>query len=259
MNTAAAGVWAGGAVAGTVGALDQQFPLASVTKLLTAYAVLVAVEESTIGLDEGAGPPGSTVRHLLAHAAGLPVDGPEPIARPGARRTYSNAGYELLAQHVALAAELPFAAYLAEAVLEPLGMRSTSLRGSAAHGARGTVGDLLRFCGELLSPTLLHPSTLAEAVTVQFPGLDGVLPGFGKQSPNDWGLGFELRDRKWPHWTGQCNSPGTFGHFGAAGTFLWVDPEPGVACVVLTDRPFDTWAAEAWPSLSDRVLGEVGR
>ena len=64
-----------------------------------------------------------------------------------------------------------------------------------------------------------------------FPGLAGVLPGFGRFEPNDWGLGFELRDDKRPHWTGTGNSPRTFGHFGAAGTFLWVDPDAGLACV----------------------------
>ena len=84
-------------------------------------------------------------------------------------------------------------------------------------------------------------------MTVQFPGLDGVLPGFGKQTPNDWGLGFELRDAKSPHWTGARNSPRTFGHFGRSGTFLWVDPDAGVALACLTDRNFGDWAKEAWP------------
>jgi hypothetical protein len=48
----------------------------------------------------------------------------------------------------------------------------------------------------------------------------GVVPGFGRQSRSDWGLGFEIRDRKAPHWTGQRNSPPTFGHFGRSGSFL---------------------------------------
>jgi CubicO group peptidase (beta-lactamase class C family) len=77
-------------------------------------------------------------------------------------------------------------------------------------------------------------------------------------TPNDWGLGFELRDRKSPHWTGTRNSPATFGHFGAAGTFLWVDPDAGLACAVLTDEPFGPWAVEAWPALGDAVL-DAGR
>jgi CubicO group peptidase (beta-lactamase class C family) len=92
------------------------------------------------------------------------------------------------------------------------------------------------------------------ATTVAFPGLDGVLPGFGRQRPNDWGLGFELRDAKSPHWTGATNSTATFGHFGRSGTFLWVDPVAGLACACVTNRDFGPWAAEAWPILSDAVV-----
>jgi CubicO group peptidase (beta-lactamase class C family) len=111
----------------------------------------------------------------------------------------------------------------------------------------------------LLQPTLVSAETLAEATTVQFPGLVGVVPGFGRQEPNDWGLGFELRDHKSPHWTGSRNSVSTFGHFGRSGTFIWVDPEAGVALAGLTDRDFGDWAKTAWPTLSDAVLEELGR
>jgi CubicO group peptidase (beta-lactamase class C family) len=92
---------------------------------------------------------------------------------------------------------------------------------------------------------------------VQFPGLVGVLPGFGRQEPNDWGLGFELRDAKSPHWTGSRNSPATFGHFGRSGTFLWVDPDAGLALACLTDLAFGDWASDAWPRLADDVLAEA--
>jgi CubicO group peptidase (beta-lactamase class C family) len=99
---------------------------------------------------------------------------------------------------------------------------------------------------------------MSSATSVQLPGLDGTLPGFGRQSPNDWGLGFELRDGKHPHWTGATNSPATFGHFGRSGTFLWVDSAAQVSLVVLTDRAFGPWAAQAWPVLADTVLAEFG-
>jgi CubicO group peptidase (beta-lactamase class C family) len=94
-----------------------------------------------------------------------------------------------------------------------------------------------------------------DATTVQFPGLDGVLPGYGVQRPNDWGLGFEIRDSKSPHWTGARNSARTFGHFGQAGGFIWADPDAELAFVVLTDRDFGDWALDLWPEISDRVLG----
>ncbi len=227
------------------------------TKLATALAVLVAAEEGVLDPDASAGPPGSTVRHLLAHASGLPPDGDSPIARPGERRIYSNAGFEVLADVLATAAEMPFERYLNEAVLQPLGMRAT-LKGSPASGLHGSLGDLARLGRELLQPTyLLGDETIEQATQVQFPGLVGVLPGFGRQEPNDWGLGFELKDAKSPHWTGQHNSPRTFGHFGRSGTFLWVDPDAKLALACLTDLPFGAWAKEAWPRLADAVLAEA--
>jgi CubicO group peptidase (beta-lactamase class C family) len=153
---------------------------------------------------------------------------------------------------------MPFADYMGSSVVQPLGLAG-SLRSSPAWGYRGPLDDLLALGRELLAPTLVAPETLAEATSVQFAGLAGVLPGWGRLEPNDWGLAFELRNGKSPHWTGSSNSPRTFGHFGAAGTFLWVDPDAGIACGVLTDREFGDWAKEAWPAFSDAVLAEIGK
>lgn len=229
---------------------------ASVTKLLTAVAVLVAVEEEVIGLDEPAGPPGVTVRHLLAHASGLAFDEERVLSKPGVRRIYSNVGYEALAEALANRAGMPFERYLIAAVLAPLGLSATRLEGTAASGLVGPLDDLARFAAELLSPTLLAPETFRHATAVAFPGLAGVLPGFGRHDPMDWGLGFEIRDAKSPHWTGTGNSAATFGHFGGSGLFLWVDPEAGLACAVLSGRDFGPWAVDAWPVFSDAVLAE---
>jgi CubicO group peptidase (beta-lactamase class C family) len=255
VGAAAAGVVDTQRKLGTIGPRERTFRWASVTKLLTSLAVLVALEEGAVDLDEPAGPEDSTLRHLLAHASGLALDEKTPIARVGTRRIYSNTGIEKAAALVAEHASMPFAEYLADAVLEPLGLTGT-LRGSPASGYAGPLDDLLALGRELLGPALVAPETLAEATEVQFPGLAGVLPSFGRQEPNDWGLGFELRDAKSPHWTGTRNSPRTFGHFGASGTFLWVDPEAGLALGVLTDREFGDWARTAWPELSDAVLAE---
>jgi CubicO group peptidase (beta-lactamase class C family) len=241
------------------GAADEPFPLASVTKVLSALAVLVAVEEEVLALDEPAGPPGSTVRLLLCHASGL-ADGLEPIAPPGRRRIYGNAAFELLDRLVAERAGMPFAAYLQEAVCAPLGMTATALIGSAAHGGESTVRDLLHLAAELLDPgTVLAPDTLADATTPQLPDLVGVLPGYGRQDPNPWGLGLELHGRKAPHWMPAAASPRAFGHFGRSGTFLWVDPEAGVACTALTETTFGPWAVDAWPALGAAVLARSAR
>lgn len=241
------------------GHAQRPFALASVTKLLTATAVLVATQEEIVSLDEPAGPAGSTVRHLLAHASGLSFEGRDPVAPPGRRRIYGNAGFDALADLVAQRAGLPFASYAAEAVTAPLAMVDTRFGTSAAHGASSTGRDLLRFAGELLRPgSVLAPETLIEATTPQFPDLGGILPGFGRQDPNPWGLGFELRDAKSPHWMPSESSPATFGHFGQSGAFLWVDPEADLACFGLCDKPFGPWAVSAWPALGAAVLAAAG-
>jgi CubicO group peptidase (beta-lactamase class C family) len=255
-RTVGAGVVRDGDPVVVHGPRDRILRWASVTKLVTALAALVAAEEGVIDLDEPAGPEGSTVRHLLAHASGLPFEPGAPTGRAGQRRVYSNLGFETLAEHIAGRAEMPFVDYLTAGVLRPLGM-SAELRGSAASELHGTLDDILVLARELQAPTLVAPETLAEATSVQFPGLAGVLPDFGRMDPNDWGLGFELRDEKSPHWTGSRNSPRTFGHFGGSGTFLWVDPDARVALGVLTDLDFGDWAKEAWPRLSDAVVAAI--
>jgi len=261
VGSAAAGVVRAGAaeeveVVEHTGDLDAPFGWASVTKLLVAMAVLVAHEEGTLGLDDPAGPPGSTVRHLLAHASGLGPDSEKPLTAPARRRIYSNIGYEILADTVAESSGMPFTDYLRSGVVHPLQMTGTELApgSSPASGARGPVRDLLTLAGELLAPRLVSVSTLASATSVAFPGLAGVLPGFGRFDPCDWGLGFEVRDAKSPHWTGTLNSPATFGHFGQSGSFVWVDPVARLACAALCDRDFGPWAARAWPALSDGVM-----
>lgn len=250
-------VAAAGQVVGSHGDQGRVYGLASMTKLLTAFATLVAVEEGVLGLDDAAGPEGSTVRHLLAHASGLDFSEPTARSAPASRRIYSNVGFTVLAETVAQRSEIPFAAYVREGLLDPLGMDATTFAGSPAFGATSTVSDLARFAAELQRPALLDPSTLALATSVAFPGLMGVLPGFGRQTPNDWGLGFEIRGAKQPHWTGSTSSPRTYGHFGQSGTFLWVDPVAGVACVTLSDRAFGPWAAACWPPYTDAVLAEL--
>ena len=259
--TAAAAVVGPSGVLAEFGDTDRKFALASVTKPLAARAAQVAIEEGVVELDSPAGPPGSTVRHLLAHASGLSVLSPDVIAPPGKRRIYSNAGFGALAAALEQASEIPFDRYLAEAVFEPLGMSSSSLAGGAegaAFGGKSTVADLARFAADLLRPALVSQQMHADAISVQFPGLSGVLPGYGAQRPNDWGLGFEIRAGKAPHWTGSRNSARTFGHFGQSGTFIWVDPVADLALVVLTDRDFGDWAHPLWPAVSDGVLREFG-
>jgi CubicO group peptidase (beta-lactamase class C family) len=255
------GSWDGPAAAGyldgsethVVGPAERVFPWASVTKLVTALATWIAVEEGTVGWDDAAGPAGSTLRHLLAHASGLAPDEDRVLAPPGRSRIYSNHGFLVAGRYVGSAAGIPFEVYVDEAVLGPLGMSATTF-GHPGSGAAGSLDDLLRLARELRTPTLVSAETWSEVTSPAFPGLRGVLPGFGRQPDNAWGVGVEIRDHKQPHWTGRLNSPRTFGHFGRSGSFLWVDPVAGLAAGALAERPFGPWATEAWPALSDSIL-----
>lgn len=236
------------------GDTDQIFALASITKLMTAAAVLLAVEEGSVTLGDSVDSRGATLADLLGHAGGLAPDG-AALEGPGRRRIYSNGGYEQAASHVEEQTGIPFGDYLREGILEPLDMRSTELVGSPAYGARSSVSDLVSFLRGL--PQLLAPSTIASMTSPYLPELVGVLPGYGRQTPNTWGLGPEIRSSKSPHWTGASNSAATWGHFGQAGTFVWNDPAVDVCLVVLTDRPFGDWVHDRWPNLSDAVRVEA--
>jgi CubicO group peptidase (beta-lactamase class C family) len=253
---AAAGVLTAGGRVETHGDTSQVVRLASVSKPVGALAVLVAAEEGVVDLDEAAGPPGSTLRHLLAHTSGLPFEGREPIAPPGTRRIYSNEGFRVVAAQLEAAAEMPFADYVRAAVCEPLAI-SLDASGDPGSGMHASVEDLLALVRQFFTPTLVAEETLVEMTSVQFPSLSGVLPDWSRFDPLDWGLGVQLNTRP-PSWMGTRTSHCAFGHFGGSGTFVWVDPEPGVACVVLATREFGEWAKEAWPPLSDAVLEELG-
>ena len=221
----------------------REFRWASVTKPVTALACLVAAEEGTIDLDEAGRaarldlPPSARARVRPA-AARARARSPARASGGSTPTTASTSSAQALAEH----AEMPFADYLRAAVLEPLGLgaRYEGRPGSgivrlARRPARARRASCSRRRWSRRRRSRRRPS-------VQFPGLVGVLPGFGRQEPNDWGLGFELRDAKSPHWTGSRNSPRTFGHFGRSGTFLWVDPDAGVALACLTDLEFGDWA-----------------
>jgi CubicO group peptidase (beta-lactamase class C family) len=252
---AAAGIVRPGGVVETNGDAGRVVALASVTKPITALALMIAAEEGVVDLDEPAGPPGSTVRHLLAHASGLPFEGEAPIAPPGRRRIYSNEGFRILGAHLAERAEMPFAEYVRAAISEPLAI-GLDPGSDPAAGMRASLADVLEVARELLAPRLVADETWAELTAVQFPGLSGVLPDWGRFEPLDWGLGVQIATSE-PSWMGTHVSRRAFGHFGGSGTFLWVDPEVGVACAALAERKFGEWAKVAWPRLSDEVLEEL--
>ncbi|MCT2295931.1 beta-lactamase family protein [Brachybacterium muris] len=233
------------------------WPLASVSKPIAALGVLKAVDRGLVDLDEAAGPEGATVRHLLAHTAGYGFDGEDVVARPASRRIYSNTGFEVLAAHVEQATGYDFPDWMEQTVVAGLELPDLDVEGSPAAGYRGSIRDLLAVGRELLTPTLIPEPLWREATTVQFPDLSGILPGYGRQKHNDWGLGFEIRDHKEPHWTGSGSAPETFGHFGQSGSFLWVDPTRGLTAAFLGEEPFGPVHQENWPALTDAILARA--
>lgn len=252
VDTVAGALLHRGEVVEQVGDTSRRFPVASVTKLVAAYGVMVAVEEGAVELDQPAGPDGSTLRHLLAHASGVGFDSREPQKPVGERRIYSSAGYEWAAEEVEKATEIPFAEYLAEGVCAPLGMQATTLEGSAGHGLVSSVEDLAAFAGEVYSPRLLDPSTVEEMRSVQFPGLRGIVPGYGSFKDCTWGLGFEIHGEK-QQWMGGLPADAV-GHFGMSGTYLWVAGD--WAMVALTDRDFGEWCKPLWAETNTAIWQE---
>ncbi|WP_165243505.1 serine hydrolase domain-containing protein [Corynebacterium lizhenjunii] len=245
-----------------VGDTAAQFAVASVTKPVVAYGVMMAVEEGAVELDQPAGPEGASLRHLLAHASGVGFDSREPERPVEQRRIYSSAGYEWAAEVVEEATGMSFASYLAEGVFAPLGMENTALRGPAGHGLETTVDDLVRFSQEVMQPRLLDPSTVAEMVRVQFAGLRGIVPGYGPFVDNTWGLGFEVhgskgRDGGREHWMSKLPADAV-GHFGMSGTYLWMVPGAQAAMVMLSNRDFGDWAKPLWAEVNARVARELG-
>ena len=237
------------------GDLSTALPVASVTKLFSAWAILVAVEEGTLRLDDPAGPPGATVAHLLSHASGLAPDSSDVLAVPATKRIYSNAGFDVLAEVLSERSGMAAPDYVSDAVLLPLGLTATFSGHSLAHGLACSVTDLARFGREVLRPTLISQATVDAALSPQWIDLAGVLPGFGRQDPNWWGLGFELRGTKAPHWMGERVPETAAGHFGRGGSFLLVDRFSDLVAATVTDLAFDEWAVEAWPPFVDAIVG----
>lgn len=256
------------------------FDLASISKPITATAVLTAAQEGVVDL-EAILESGFSLADLMSHQSGLSfsVEGGVTLENcrislenpncgffdkpPRNRRIYSNLGYESLALDLQNKCGLSFAQYLQEAVFTPIAMSNTYVDHrnfpdsgpfGAAAGIVSSATDMALFLTEWINGDLLDVTFKRRASTRTELSLGGILPGYGFFLDNTWGFGYEVRGLKSPHWTGSLNSSLTFGHFGQSGTFLWVDPQVQLACCVLTDRPFDSFAKENWPIFSDSLI-----
>ena len=207
------------------GSRDVALPWASVTKVVSALTVLVAVDRGLVGLDDPAGPPGSTLRHLLAHASGLAFDDTSVISAPARTRIYSNSGFDEAAAVVERAAGTPFAELLKASVLGPIGMSGASLQGRPSEGLRGRSTTSRRSPSSCSCHGRSRRRWLRWGRRSRFRGCVACCPGSASRIRSTGASGSRSGARRRPIGPAPGNSPRTFGHFGGSGTFLWVDPE----------------------------------
>ena len=228
------------------------------SKPVAALATLVAAEEGVVDLDEPAGPPGvdraaparprlgASVRrracrsHRRAAAASTRTRASPSSARTSRRgprcRSPSTSG-------------------------RPSARRSGSAstpRATRAPACTRASRTSSRSAASFSRPALVAPETHEEMVAVQFPGLDGVLPDFGRFSPLDWGLGVELKGGEGAALVGLAHVAGRRSATSAAAArSSGSTRRAAIACAALTTRRFGDWAKEAWAPLSDAVVREL--
>ena len=70
------------------GDVERIRPWRSVTKTLTGLGAAIALQEGRVALEDEAGPPGATLRHLLSHASGYFYESASTLQAPGLRRRH---------------------------------------------------------------------------------------------------------------------------------------------------------------------------
>lgn len=238
----------------SVGNPTKLYRYMSVTKPIAAWGILVAIAQGKFDLDTPAGPEGSTFRHLLSHASGLPAEPGAPIAKPGRRRIYSNYGFDVMGQEAEQYIGMSIQDWIQTQVFDPLGMESARLIGSIAHSGTGAANCLVKFGREILRPTLIPRDLAEKAFQVQFPGIGGITPGYGRSSNRPWGLGFSIRNPLEPHWAGPHFSNHVVGHFGMSGSFFYMDLYQGKGGVFLGVKDFGKEHIQYWPALTDEMI-----
>jgi CubicO group peptidase (beta-lactamase class C family) len=200
---------------------------------------------------------------VVARACAAPLQFP-----PGSHYAYCNASFFVMADMVQRLTGTDHATYVREAVLEPLGMRDTSFvppqsprvvtvldppwqdeqeragwigLQNPAGGLWSTAHDLVRF-GQLLlhdgaldGYRLLAPATVRPMTTLQTAGISTITAT--GEFPAYYGLGFSKAgsgSERGP--SPELRSSTGFGHGGATGTYLWIEPEFDLVFVFLTNR-----------------------
>ena len=279
---------------------DSIFWIASMTKPVTAVAVLMLQDEGRLSIEDPLGKyipafagNGVTLRHMLTHTSGMgeatpaelasaktlaemvPVYAKKPVGfAPGSQWKYCQSGINMLGRVVEVVSGMPLEVFFAKRVFGPLGMKDTTFyltskqmkrwvtpakkeevglvdspvgllagkpptardRFPAANGGLFSTGpDYARFArmllrgGELDGKRYLSEKSFQLMTAMQTGDLKaGFLPGHG------WGLGVGVV--KDPQGQTALSKPGTFGHGGAFGTQAWIDPQSGVALILMVQR-----------------------
>ncbi|MHB1131422.1 MAG: serine hydrolase domain-containing protein [Chloroflexota bacterium] len=313
---------------------DTIFAVASITKPLTATAVMLLAERGLLSLDQpvrellpefGKGDADPrlariTVRHFLTHTSGLPEYSEEneslrrqrqgldafvraycrgkPLFDPGSRHSYSNYGYGLLGEIVSRLDARGYHRFVADELLAPLGMVDSFLQppqtvwprlahvslpteprtayerynssyfrrlGIPWGGLYTTPEDLAVFAqlyldhGRHGDRQLLSPATVRAMTRDHLGGVPGGIASFGLSWPSaTWGLGWDVKGGKAPHFSGELTSADTFGHVGSSGSLVWVDPTLELVCVFIANRSLESgWAASRQALFSNAVVAAV--
>jgi len=189
---------------------------------------------------------------------------------PGARVVYSDLGFILLGEAIAHLAGVPLEVYLRRAVLEPMGLRTTTYNPSGngfapeqivptefcAWRHRRCMGEVHDENSASLGGVAGHAglfSTAAEVAALGQLYLDGgIYNGVRLLAPetvaemvraqvgsdeDPRGLGWHQRSAGYSS-SGQGFGPRSFGHTGFTGTSLWVDPDRELVVALLTNRVY---------------------
>lgn len=226
-----------------IGDLDDVRPWASVSKMAVALAMGVENDWDLHKFTEGVGPRGATIANLLSHSSGLGPEPGDPVVPIATKRVYSNYGYDFVVQAI-LGTNSP-QNWLADRVFSPLGMATTRLEDRPAAGVSGSTNDLLRLGVGWLRPDGIARETRNRMISPYLPDLDGIVPGFGRFTPNPWGIGPEIRGSK-RHWMGEW-PPESFGHFGQSGALILLNAQEHIGVVATSTVAFGPWAVALWP------------
>ena len=207
--------------------------------------------------------------------------------RPKTQVSYSNVGYMLLGIIVERVTDQPFANALKTIVLDPLSIEGyfgiepprrpariedvkknaetpfesyntlywrarASPDGGLLTTAAGALQLIRVFLGE---PNFLHAETITAATSNQVGNLGGGLIEGLEWPLCPWGLGPELRGAKTPHWTPTAASSNSFGHIGASGCIVWVDPIANVTWAILGTRTTSNlWNQQGFAAIGNAIL-----